>query len=165
MLLLDKLKASAPARIIVVSSGAHKRGRINFDDLQMTRGYRWWRSYAQSKLANILFARELSHRLSGTGVTVNALHPGVVRTSIWVNNDVASWQKWLFAPLKPFFKSAASGAKTSLFCAMSPKLATVSGKYFVDCKEKEVTPAARSDADAARLWEISERLVGLTTGQ
>ncbi|XP_043243936.1 retinol dehydrogenase 12-like [Amphibalanus amphitrite] len=161
MLLLDKLKASAPARVIVLSSVAHERGQILFDDLQLTRGYELWKAYSQSKLANVLFARELSRRLHGTGVTVYAVHPGVVRTPIWAN--APAWQRCFLVFLKPFFKSAASGAETSLFCAMSPKVATESGKYYVDCKAKEVAPAARKDADAARLWEISEKLVGLTS--
>ena len=163
MLLLEKLKASKPARVIVLSSMAHERGQIFFDDLQLTQGYELWKAYSQSKLANILFARELSRRLSGTGVTVYAVHPGVVRTPIWAN--APAWQRCFLVFLKPFFKSAASGAKTSLFCAMSPALANVTGKYYVDCKEKEVAPAARNDDDAVRLWEISERLVGLTGGQ
>ena len=96
-------------------------------------------------------------------LTVYAVHPGVVRTSIWANAPV--WQRCLLVFLKPFLRSASSGAETTLFCAMSPKLANSSGRYYADCKDTEVAPAAASDADAAKLWEISEKLVGLAPSQ
>ncbi|XP_037073105.1 retinol dehydrogenase 12-like [Pollicipes pollicipes] len=128
LLLLGKLKASAPARVVVLSSDAHKTGRMHFDDLQLTRGYSLWKAYAQSKLANVLFVRELSRRLAGTSVTVYAVHPGTARTEI--GRNLSGWQRCLVWPFRPLFKTPAAGARTSLFCALDPELAGASGHYY-----------------------------------
>jgi len=159
-LLLDALQASAPARIINVSSDAHRGAKIDFDDLQAERGYAGFRVYGISKLANVLFTYELARRLEGTGVTANALHPGFVATNFGRNNGFVVDK--LFGLLGRFFaKSPQEGAETSIYLAASPAVAGVTGQYFVDKKAVKSSPASY-DADAARrLWEISEELVGL----
>ncbi len=151
-LLLDLLKRSVPARVITVSSEAHRGGRIDFGDLQGARSYRGLRAYRQSKLANILFTRELSRRLQGTGVTANAVHPGAVATRLLFTG-------WRFARLVwPFLRKPGRGADPSIYLALSPEVTGVSGRYFVD--HRPVEPSARAcDPEAAkRLWEISEEL-------
>lgn len=159
-LLLDRLKESAPARIVNVASDAHKFVKgISFDDLGHRASYSWTRVYGQSKLANILFTRELAHRLEGTGVTVNALHPGAVATGLGKNNG--AWSRVLIGLLKPFFRTPENGAATSIHLASSPAVDGVSGRYFAKCREAKTTPAARDDQVARRLWEVSERLTGL----
>jgi NAD(P)-dependent dehydrogenase (short-subunit alcohol dehydrogenase family) len=159
-LLLDALQASAPARIVNVSSDAHRGAKIDFDDLQAERGYAGFRVYGISKLANVLFTYELARRLAGTGVTANALHPGFVATNFGRNNGFVVDK--LFGLLGRFFaKSPQEGAETSIYLAASPEVAGVTGQYFVDKKAVKSSPASY-DADAARrLWEISEELVGL----
>lgn len=158
-LLLGTLRASAPARIVVVSSAVHASGRIDFGDLQGERRYRP-RAYDDSKLANLLFTTELARRLEGTGVTVNALHPGFVATGFAKNNGrlVAALVS-LLAPLVA--RSPHKGAATSVHLASSPSVAGTTGKYFYD--SHEVPPARHAgDVDvAARLWEASARLVGV----
>lgn len=159
-LLLDALQASAPARIINVSSDAHRGAKIDFDDLQAARGYAGFRVYGISKLANVLFTYELARRLGGTAVTANALHPGFVATNFGRNNGFVVDK--LFGLLGRFFaKSPEEGAETSIYLAASPEVAGVSGQYFVN-KKAVKSSLASYDADAARrLWEISEELVGL----
>lgn len=166
-LLLDRLKASAPSRIVNVASMAHRTARkgIPFDDLQSSARYSGMRVYGESKLANILFTLELARRLAGSGVTANSLHPGAVRTGWGSDGDA----RGLFAlGIKiggPFFLSPAKGARTSVYLASAPEVADVSGQYFVKCKPKEPRRPAR-DADAARrLWQVSEELVGLPLEQ
>lgn len=154
-LLRELLVESAPARVVTVSSEAHKRGRMNFDDLQHERHYNGLRAYAQSKLANLLFNRELARRLSGTGVTANALHPGVVATKLLFDG---------FAPLrllKPFLKTPQAGARTSVFVASAPALERLTGLYFIDGETARPSQAARDDDAAGRLWRVSEELTGL----
>jgi retinol dehydrogenase-12 len=158
LLLLDRLRESAPARIVNVSSDAHKLGPLDFDDLQSERRYSVMRVYGRSKLANILFTAELARRLAGSGVTVNSLHPGAVATGLGKNNG--GWAKALIALLKPFFRSPDDGAATSLFLATSPAVEGVSGRYFVKCRERTPSAAAQDAAAAARLWTVSEQLVG-----
>jgi retinol dehydrogenase 12 len=159
-LLLDRLKESAPARIVNVASDAHKFVKgISFDDLGHRSSYRWMSVYGQSKLANILFTRELAHRLEGTGVTVNAVHPGAVATGLGKNNGTLS--RFLIGLLKPFFRTPENGAATSIHLASSPAVEGVTGRYFAKCREAKTTRAARDDAAARRLWEVSERLTGL----
>ncbi len=161
-LLLPRLEASAPARVINVASMAHNqaRGGMPFDDLQATKGYATMKVYGVSKLANILFTNELARRLIGTGVTANSLHPGTVRTKFGADGDV----KGLFAlGIKigaPLFLSPAKGARTSVYLASSPEVETLNGKYFAKCQQK--TPKKWAlDADAARrLWDESEQMVG-----
>jgi retinol dehydrogenase 12 len=158
-LLLDTIKDSAPARIINVSSDAHTAGRIEFDNLQGERAFSP-RAYGNSKLANILFTIELARRLEGTGVTVNALHPGLVATGFAKNNGrlIASLVS-LFMPLVA--RSPVQGAETSIYLASSPSVEAITGKYFQD--SHEVTPAPRAnDMDVARkLWDVSAEMVHL----
>ncbi|KAH8396958.1 hypothetical protein KR215_006815 [Drosophila sulfurigaster] len=159
-LLLDLLKKSSPSRIVNVSSLAHIDGSINFDDLNSEKSYSPRKAYGQSKLANILFTRELSKRLEGTNVTVNALHPGVVETELMrhvtiFNNPIFGF---LVSPLIwLIFKTPKNGAQTTLYAALDPDLNGVTGLYFSDCKLKEVSAAAKDANSAKRLWEESEK--------
>ena len=155
-LLLDRLRASAPARIVNVSSDAHRFGPLDFDDLMNERRYRAMRVYGQSKLANILFTAELARRLEGSGVTVNSLHPGAVATRLGTNNG--AWARALIRLLRPFFRTPDGGAATSIHLATAPELAGVSGRYFANRREKTPSAAARDPEAARRLWEVSERL-------
>jgi NAD(P)-dependent dehydrogenase (short-subunit alcohol dehydrogenase family) len=155
-LLLDRLRASAPARIVNVSSEAHRFGPLDFDDLQNERRYRTMKVYGQSKLANILFTAELARRLEGSGVTVNSLHPGAVATRLGTNNG--AWARALIRLLRPFFRTPDDGAATSIHLATAPELAGVSGRYFANRREKTPSAAARDPDAARRLWEVSERL-------
>jgi len=160
-LLLDLLKASAPARIVNVASDAHRDATIDFDNLNGEQGYNWYTAYGQSKLANVLFTRELARRLEGTGVTANALHPGVVASEIWNRN--ADWVSWLVRLFTPFFRSPQKGAETAVYLATSPEVAGVSGRYFKDCQEKRPAEVAQDEAVARRLWAVSEAQVGDAT--
>jgi retinol dehydrogenase 12 len=158
-LLLDTIRASAPARIINVSSDAHASGKIEFDNLQGERDYSP-RAYDNSKLANILFTMELARRLEGTGVTVNALHPGFVATGFAKNNGkVIAALVSIFAPLVA--RSPAKGAETSIYLATSPSMEGITGKYFYD---SHVIPAASQATDmvvARKLWDVSVEMVHL----
>ncbi len=160
-LLLDRIKASAPARIINVASRAHSfaRSGLDFDDLQLTSRYGGMKAYARSKLANIYFNRELARRLQGTGVTVNALHPGSLATGFGRDGDVKGPFGWLFSLGRPFLRSSEKGAQTSIYLASAPEVEGVTGNYFADSKETEPTSIARDDEAARRLWEASEALV------
>lgn len=158
-LLLDKIKKSAPARIINVSSLAHTfTDKINFDDINSEKSYGRIPAYAQSKLANVLFSRELSKRLKGTGVTVNTVHPGSVITELakYIPGYSILWPLLIFTS-----KTPKEGAQTSIFCAVDESLNNVTGKYFSDCAVKEESKAAQDDEAAKRLWEVSAQLVGL----
>ncbi len=157
-LLLERLGESGTARVVTVSSNAHTAGRIDFEDLQGERSYSGERAYSQSKLANILFTYELARRLQGTSITTNALHPGVVRTAFGAE-DPSGVQRVLVPVLRPFLKSPARGAATSIHLASAPGLAQVSGKYFVNGKPKASSTRSYDEAAARRLWEISEELV------
>jgi NAD(P)-dependent dehydrogenase (short-subunit alcohol dehydrogenase family) len=154
-LLLDKLAASAPARIVNVSSDAHTAGAIAFDNLQGERKYGGMRAYAQSKLANILFTFALARRLAGKGVTANCLHPGVVSTGF--GHNTPGLVNTVLNLARPFLLTAEKGAATSIYLASSPEVANVSGKYFVRCRP---TASSKQSTDVAlqeRLWELSER--------
>jgi NAD(P)-dependent dehydrogenase (short-subunit alcohol dehydrogenase family) len=156
-LLLDRLKASGPARIINVSSAAHRRAKLDFNDLMGERGYRGWRAYCRSKLANLLFTYELARRLEGTGVTANALHPGWVATGFGGNNR---WRGRLLQLAARYFAiGPEEGARTIIYLAASPEVAGVSGKYFVEERAVPSSPASYDEAAAKRLWEVSEQLV------
>lgn len=159
-LLLDRLRQSAPARIVNVASAAHRAARngIDFDDLEGRRKYAPFGAYGQSKLANILFTRELARRLKGSGVTVNCVHPGFVATRFAHANAIYNIA---MALMRPFQRSIASGSRTSIYLCAAPEVADISGEYFADCKIAVPTPYARDDAAAKKLWEISERMVGL----
>ncbi len=161
-LLLDRLRAGAPSRIVNVSSDAHKLARgIRFDDPGFERGYKAMRVYGHSKLANVLFTRELARRLAGSGVTVNAVHPGAVATGLGKNNGPLA--TLLIRTLAPFFRTPERGAETTLHVATSPDLEGVTGRYFANCREKRTSAAANDPEAARRLWELSARLTGLDT--
>ncbi|XP_006269619.3 retinol dehydrogenase 14 [Alligator mississippiensis] len=161
-LLLGLLKSSAPSRVVVVSSKLYKYGEINFDDLNSEMNYNKSFCYSRSKLANILFTKELARRLEGTGVTVNALHPGICRTNLGRHVNVPLLAKPLLSFVSwAFFKTPLEGAQTSIYLASSPDVESVSGKYFGNCKEEELLPKAMDDLVARKLWDISEVMVGL----
>ena len=163
-LLRDLLVASAPARVVTVSSGAQAMGRIDFDDLQGERHYRGQTAYNQSKLANVLFTYELARRLEGTGVTANVLHPGVVRTRFG-QEDSGGWMRLLLPVVRPFLKSPERGARTSVHLASAPELAGVSGRYFADCEPRKSSARSYDEQVAARLWDVSAALTGLPAGR
>ncbi len=143
-LLLDRIKHSAPARIVNVASTAHKGARkgLDFDDLQSTRRYGGMQVYSKSKLANIYFTTELARRLEGTGVTVNCLHPGTVATGYGRDGDSSGVLAFGLKVIKPFILDAEKGARTSVYLASSPDVATVTGQYFVKCKVRKPSAAA-----------------------
>lgn len=154
-LLLDLLRASGPARVINVTSMMHRFGSIDFASFRGETAYSPWRAYFQSKLANLLFSNELARRLTGTGITSNALHPGGVKTDIMRD---ASPTNRLFSQL--FFNSPERGARTSVYLASSPEVEGVTGGYFIACKARRPAPVARDEALARRLWEESADLCG-----
>jgi len=160
-LLLDRLEQSAPARVVTVSSNAHTTGRIDFEDLQGELSYSGGRAYSQSKLANLLFTYQLAKRVHRSAVTANALHPGVVRTSFGAE-DPARIQRLLVPLLRPVMKSPAQGAATSIHVASNPELEQVSGRYFANRRPTRSSTRSYDQAVAARLWEASADLVGLT---
>ena len=161
-LLLDTIKASAPARVINVSSDAHASGKIEFDNLQGERVYSP-RAYDNSKLANILFTTELARRLEGTGVTINALHPGFVATGFAKNNGkVIAALVSIFAPLVA--RSPAKGAETSIYLASSPSVEGITGKYFHDSHVIPAAPQATDMVVARKLWDVSAKMVHLADG-
>lgn len=154
--LLDLIGPAAPARIINVASSAHYNGRLDFGNLQLTRGYGGMRAYAQSKLCNILHARELASRLAGTGITANALHPGFVHTRIGQNNGILV--RILARLIFRFGRTPEQGADTIVYLATDRDAGAYSGKYFVD--RKPVPPTAQAlDAELAKkLWAVSAQL-------
>ncbi|KAF6352252.1 retinol dehydrogenase 12 [Rhinolophus ferrumequinum] len=157
-LLLERLKESAPARVVNLSSVVHYVGKIRFHDLQGEKRYSRGFAYCHSKLANVLFTRELAKRLQGTGVTTYAVHPGIVRSQL-VRHSFLLCLLWrLFSP---FLKSAWEGAQTSLHCALAEGLEPLSGKYFSDCTRTWVSPRARNNKTAERLWNVSCELLGI----
>jgi retinol dehydrogenase 14 len=162
-LLLERLEASAPARIVTVSSGAQSMGRIDFDDLQGERNYQGQRAYNQSKLANVLFTYELARRLAGTGVTANVLHPGVVRTRFGAE-DPARLTNLLVPIARLFMKTPEQGAATPVYLASSPEVEGVTGRYFANGKPKRSAERSYDTDAAARLWSVSANLVGSPDG-
>ena len=158
--LQDLLVASAPARVVTVSSGAQSMGSIDLDDLQGERSYNSQRAYNQSKLANVLFTYELARRLEGTGVTANVLHPGVVRTSFG-REDSGRWMRLMLPVVRPFMKTPEQGAATPIYLASSPEVAGVSGSYFANQRAKQSSRASYDSDLARRLWEVSSALVGI----
>ena len=160
-LLVDILKASAPSRIVNVTSDAHKGARVNFDDLQGERKFSGWQAYGQSKLAMILYTHGLAKKLEGTGVTVNSAHPGVVRTNFAKNNGGLVMRGFRF--LGMFFISPESAAKRILYVATSPDLEGVTGKYFTKMHEVKSSQESYDDDSARRLWQISEQLTHLSS--
>ena len=163
-LLLDRIKASAPARIINVSSKAHTQaGGLDFDDPMGEKSYDGFKAYSRSKLANVLFTQELAERLEGSGVTVNSLHPGVVASGFARDGDAQGFFGAFFKWGARFLRSPQSGAATSIFLATDPDVASVSGQYFADCKPKKVAKAARDKDAQRRLWQMTERWVASGT--
>jgi len=165
-LLMDLLIAGdSPSRIINVSSLGHVFGTINFDDLMMEKGFSSAHAYFQSKLANILFTRELAHRLQGTKVTTYSLHPGSIRTELMrhisIISDYAIGRVLFYYLSWPFVKEPWNGAQTTICCAVDSSLASESGKYYSDCVEKQPSAEAEDDAVARRLWDVSVQLVHL----
>jgi NAD(P)-dependent dehydrogenase (short-subunit alcohol dehydrogenase family) len=160
-LLLGRLTTSAPARVVTVSSGAHAGGRIDFGDLQGERDYSGQRAYSQSKLANVMFTYELARRLDGTGVTATVCHPGVVRTSFGAE-DQAAHMAGMIGVARLFMKTPAQGALTPVYLASSPEVEGVTGRYFASRKPKTSSTASYDTTAAARLWQVSAALTGLT---
>jgi NAD(P)-dependent dehydrogenase (short-subunit alcohol dehydrogenase family) len=154
-LLLDRLKQSAPARVITTASDAHQRALIPFDDMSAERSYRGFGRYGETKLANILFTSELAQRLVGTAVTANCFHPGLVATGFNRNNGLL--MDLGMTILRPMSRSAPKGAETLVWLASSPDVADVSGGYFFDKQRKMPSPAAQDRQTGRRLWEISEQ--------
>ncbi len=159
-LLLGKLTAAAPARVITVTSDAHTGARLDLDDPQLARGWDSWRAYANSKLANILFTRELARRLEGTGVTANCAHPGMVRTRF--GREARAPMRAAVTLARPFLLSPQRGANTIVYLATSAEVAGATGGYYVKRQRREPSAAARDDATARQLWQLSEELTGLT---
>jgi NAD(P)-dependent dehydrogenase (short-subunit alcohol dehydrogenase family) len=155
-LLLDTLKASAPARIVNVSSTAHAFGTINFEDLQGQQSYSWWKAYSQSKLAMNLFTYELAHQLKNTGVTINALHPGTIASNF--DASLPGLTHWFFKVATPFMATVEKGAQTTLYLATSPEVEGVTGKYFANRKEKLSSSKSHHEATRLRLWQVSTDL-------
>jgi retinol dehydrogenase 12 len=162
-LLLPKLTGSAPARVVMVTSDAHTAAKLDLDDPNLEHGWNSWRSYANSKLANILFTRDLARRLDGTGVTANCAHPGVVRTGF--GREGKPLLRLGTTIGRPFFLSPERGADTIVYLASSPDVAGETGGYYVKRQRREPSAAARDDAAARKLWDISEKLTGLTPAQ
>jgi NAD(P)-dependent dehydrogenase (short-subunit alcohol dehydrogenase family) len=159
-LLLDRIGASAPARIVTVASHAHYQGTLDLADYGYARGYRIMRAYARSKLGNVLFTRELARRLEGTGVTANALHPGTIATNIW--SGAPAWARPVLAVAKRLvMESPSTGAARIAWLATSPDVAGVTGKYFERNRSVSPSALAQDDALAGDLWALSARLVGL----
>jgi NAD(P)-dependent dehydrogenase (short-subunit alcohol dehydrogenase family) len=162
-LLLERLKESAPSRIVNVASTAHnfaRRGMV-FDDLMAERSYKPMEVYGRTKLANMLFTTELAKRLAGTGVTANSLHPGSVNTGYARDGDTTGLMAWgvkVYARL-PISLTPEQGARTSVYLCSSPEVEGVTARYFAKCKEKTPSANARDEAAAARLWTVSEELI------
>ncbi len=162
-LLLETLQNSAPARVVNVSSEAERFGKTHFDDPMLERNYNGWKAYGQSKLANLLFTFELAKRLAGTGVTVNALHPGAVATGFGQGGQ--SFVNRVFGLFRPFMRSPEKGAETAIFLASSPAVEGVTGKYFKDKEPIKASSAAHDAAAQTRLWRLSEELTGLSEAE
>lgn len=161
-LLLDMLKASAPARIVNVAGDFHRKATIRFDDLMSEHDYDYQRANNQAKLALILFTYELSRRLEGTQVTVNCLHPGPVATDAPLKDpNLSGMAKWMYRLVRVFFLNPEKGAATSIFLASSPDVEGVTGKYFIKQKAVKSSPESYDTAIARRLWEVSARLTGI----
>jgi retinol dehydrogenase-12 len=164
VLLMDSIKAAPAGRVVNTASDAYKfsGGRLNFDDLQAENKYTTFGAYGSSKLANILFTRELARRVGNSNVTVNAFHPGMVGSDFAKNNG---WVAQVAMTLiKPLARSPQKGAETGIYLCTSPKVENLTGGYYFDCAMHETKAAAQNDDDARRLWEISEKLTGAALG-
>jgi NAD(P)-dependent dehydrogenase (short-subunit alcohol dehydrogenase family) len=158
LLLMDTILASGSARLVNVSAESHRGHDMNFDDLQFESGYNGFQAYGQSKLANLLFTHELARRLANTEVTVNALHPGFVKTHLGKQNRMV---RAIMNVLHVFAKRPAEGAETPIYLASSLDVAGISGQYFIDKKEIPSSPESYDTVTAERLWNVSEELCGL----
>ena len=162
--LRERLAASAPARVITVSSVAHRMAQLDFDDLQSERLYDGFYVYGRSKLANVLFTYELARRLEGTGVTANTLHPGLVRTGFGHNNGAVTRVLMMLSQLPPISASPRRGARTQVWLAGSPAVEQVSGRYFARRRARRSSRNSYDREAQRRLWEASERLLGPLPG-
>ena len=160
MLLLDTLKASIPSRIVNVASDAHEEATLNFDDLQSEQDFGGLKVYGRSKLANIYFTYELAQRLEGTGVTINALHPGFIATNLGADN-IPVIGGLIKKVINLSAKNVSKGAETSIYLATSPEVDGISGKYFVDCQQIQSSPMSYDETAAQQLWAVSAEMVGL----
>jgi NAD(P)-dependent dehydrogenase (short-subunit alcohol dehydrogenase family) len=162
-LLLERLTASEPARIVIVSSGAQSMGKIDFDDLMGERKYSGQAAYNQSKLANVMFTYELARRIEGSGVTATALHPGMTSTAFGSEDMARGWGP-LVAVMRPFMRSPERGADTSVYLASSPEAEGITGRYFADRKPRTSNRSSYDTSTTTRLWQISADLVSLPVG-
>ena len=163
-LLLERLTASKPARVVTVASNAQALGRINFDDIQGEHRYSGARAYNQSKLANVLFTYELARRMSGKGVTANALHPGVVSTGFGASDPGRS-QRLIVPFARPFMRRADQGAATSVLLAADPAVEGTTGRFFARGKPKKSSPRSHDQALTRRLWQVCDELVNSPTSR
>jgi len=164
-LLMPLMKRAAPgARIVNVSSLAHESGEMYFDDINFEKTpYDPIKAYGQSKLANVLFTKELARKGEGSGVTAYSLHPGVIKTELGrhIKDTYGTLAYWILLMMGPLLKTPEAGAQTSLYCCLEESIADHNGRYYSDCREKTPSPAARSEENAKKLWEISEKLTSL----
>jgi NAD(P)-dependent dehydrogenase (short-subunit alcohol dehydrogenase family) len=161
LLLIPKLAETPGARVVNVASNAHKRGGpLDFDDLQSKRSYVPFSVYSRSKLANILFTRELARRVADKGITTNCLHPGVVATGFAADGDATGLFALAMRLARPFMITPEKGAETIVYLATSPDVARTSGRYFASCREKTPAAIGQDDAAARRLWDESVKLTG-----
>ena len=161
-LLLDTIVNSAPARIINVSSGAHKVGKIHFQDVNLKDNYNLIKAYSQSKLCNILFTYELAERLKGSKVTVNCLHPGAVATEMGINRKTG-FGSTITRMLKPFFQTPLEGASTAIYLATSEEVLDTTGKYFYKKKPIKSSKLSYNKEISKKLWKLSEKLVDINS--
>lgn len=160
-LLTAQLVALIPegGRIVNVSSGAHKTGKIHFDDINLTKGFHVIKAYSQSKLANVLFTRELAERLKGRGITVNCCHPGAVATNIGISRETG-FGKTVTGMLKPFFLTPEQGAQTAIYLASNADASKITGEYFYRCRIANSSKRSKDMVLAKKLFAFSEQLVG-----
>lgn len=151
------------SRIVNVASGAHKTGKIHFDDINLHKGFNVFKAYSQSKLANVLFTRELARRVKDKGITVNCCHPGAVATNIGIDRNTG-FGKTITGLLKPFFQTPAQGARTAIFLATDESVKDITGEYFYKCKIAKSSKRSKDMELAKRLFEFSEELVNRKTG-
>lgn len=149
-------------RIVNVASGAHKTGKIHFDDINLTKGFNVIKAYSQSKLANVLFTRELARRVKDRGITVNCCHPGAVATNIGIDRDTG-FGKTVTGLLKPFFQTPEQGARTAIFLASDDSVSDITGEYFYKCRIAKSSKRSKDMELAKKLFEFSGELVGISS--